>query len=366
MSGTSADGIDVAIVKFSGSPDDLKEISLIGCDTFEYSENTKKLIINCRNLSVDEISLLNARIAYEFANAVTSLERRLKITADLVASHGQTVYHHSGVGDKTTLQLGAGSILSSKLKRPVIYDFRQKDIALGGQGAPLTPVTDYYLYSNKNNFDKRVDAILNLGGIANITVFGDTVDKVIGFDTGPANAPLDRIVRIITNNKSNFDENGDLARSGTIDIELLEKIIALDSYLGKVPPKSSGFETYGDVFIENIKTLNHGVVDINLLATVTKFVSHTISWSINNFVKSNILNLAVVGGGAKNKFLIELLQKDLSSVKILTGDTVGIDIDSRESTAFAFLGYCFIKGFALNCQSVTGASEPGILGCLAI
>jgi anhydro-N-acetylmuramic acid kinase len=362
ISGTSADGIDIALCKFSGPPEELLATQCVFSNTYQYSDALQKKIRSVKTLSIEDVSQINFEIGKAFAEALLKAEKDSGITFDISGSHGQTVYHHSGTTPlKTTLQLGCGDVISHLTNRPCIHDFRAKDIICGGEGAPLTPATDFFLFRSKDT--KR--AILNLGGIANITIFGDSLVATQGFDTGPANAPLDRLVRIFTKNKEPFDTDGKIAARSKVDKELLEKLLKDDAFLNKKPPKSAGFENYGDDFVEKLKTL-HGKIDENLIATTTRFVTESIARAIKDFVPVTIDELLVAGGGAKNLTIMKWLQEALPHVKVKNFSEVGVPDSAREAMAFAFLAYLFIHSYALNLSGITGATSESILGKLSI
>lgn len=373
LSGTSADGIDVSFVRFSGPVDNLASVDVLGAKTFSYSKESSDLLKLLPNLTVEQVSVLNYLVAKDFANSINLLSADSKIDFDLVGSHGQTIFHHSsGVSalsksHPSTLQLGNGSVLASLVSKPVIYDFRAKDISNGGQGAPLTPATDFYLYRNlKDSKGNKIDSILNLGGIGNITVFADSIEKSVGFDTGPSNAPIDRLVKILTNGKQSYDANGKIATSGVVNQELVKKLLSNDTFVKKSPPKSSGFEAYGDLFVQFLMQQHGKPVDQDLIATVTSYVAHTVAYSVQHHVKTSIGNIVVAGGGAKNDFLMKQIQSALPSVDIISSDAVGISTDFREAVAFALLAYANVKEFSFNLSSITGANKQSILGCVAL
>jgi anhydro-N-acetylmuramic acid kinase len=373
LSGTSADGIDVAMVRFGGPVDSLNCADLLASKTYPYSKDTAQLLALLPNLTVEQVSVLNYLVAKDFADAINKLSIDSKVDFDLVGSHGQTIFHHSSApsglskSHPSTLQVGNGAVLATILKKPVVYDFRANDIANGGQGAPLTPATDYYLYRNmKDSNGNKIDAILNLGGIGNLTVFSDSIEKILGFDTGPANAPIDRLVRIYTSGKQNYDVNGKLGFSGVVNQELIKKLLNNDTFVKKNPPKSSGFEAYGDQFVQFLIQEHGKPVDQNLIATATSYVAHTVAYSVKNYINTTVKNIVVAGGGARNDFLMKELQSLLPSMQIVTSDAVGISGDFREATAFALLGYANIKGFKFNLSSITGSCRPSILGCIAL
>jgi anhydro-N-acetylmuramic acid kinase len=362
MSGTSADGIDVAICKFSGPPEELTATQCVFSSTYQYPASLQKKIRSVKTLSIEDVSQIHFEIGRAFAEALIQAEKDSGLTFDISGSHGQTVYHHSGTTPiKTTLQLGCGDVISRMTNRPCIHDFRAKDIVCGGEGAPLTPATDFFLFRSKDT--KR--AILNLGGIANITVFGESLVATRGFDTGPANAPLDRLVRIYTNNREPYDTDGKIAARATVNAALLERLLAEDSFLKKAPPKSAGFENYGDDFVAKLQQI-HGKIDEDLIATTTRFVVESIVRAIKSFIPTAIDELLVAGGGARNLTVMRWLQELLPVTKVKNFSEVGVPDAAREAMAFSFLAYLFIHSYALNLSGITGARTESILGKLSI
>ena len=362
ISGTSADGIDVALCKFAGPAEELTAAQCIFSNTYHYPADLQARIRSVKTLSIEDVSQINFLIGKAFSEALLKAEKESGVTFDVIGSHGQTVYHHSGQAKlKTTLQLGCGDVIARTTGRPCIHDFRAKDIIGGGEGAPLTPATDFFLFRAKD----RKRAILNLGGIANITVFGDSLASTIGFDTGPANAPIDRAVRLLTKNKEPYDTDGKIAGRAVINDQLVKDLLAEDLFLKRTPPKSAGFENYGDDFVKSVIE-RHGKVDEALVATITRFVAESIAKTVHTFVPTEISELLVAGGGAKNLTIMKWLQELLPKVAVKNFSEVGVPDSAREAMAFGFLAYLYVHSYALNLSAITGATSECILGKLSI
>ncbi|NMC62753.1 MAG: anhydro-N-acetylmuramic acid kinase [SAR324 cluster bacterium] len=369
MSGTSADSIDLAFcrIKGAGLPSKREKGAELVLQHF-YSHKMPAFLAdhmkNIPSLGVKEIAELDVQIAEAFAEAFKTGLEEAKLESDevdFISSHGQTLYHHSrqeGVRS-ASLQLGNGDILSSRSGVPVISNFRVKDIAAGGEGAPLTPYADAILFKSS---EKR-RAVLNLGGIANITILSEDRNEIIGFDTGPANAPLDRLARILSDNSMDFDVDGKMASKGKVNESLLKRLLDQDLYLRLAPPKSTGFEIYGDDFVEKAKQL-HGTFDYNLMATLLSFVVHSIHLAVETFVPKTRMfdELIIAGGGARNPETVRSLKEVFAPIPVLVSDTLGIPSFAREAMAFAILGNDAVFGLPTSLPSVTGAVAGKCLG----
>jgi anhydro-N-acetylmuramic acid kinase len=287
---------------------------------------------------------------------------------DLVGSHGQTVYHHSGVvgAGRATLQLGDGDVIAVRTGRYVISDFRSRDIAAGGEGAPLSPIADTVLFGKWKAGERRRRAILNLGGIANLTVLDDDPARVFGFDTGPANAPLDRLARIISGGELTCDRDGNFARAGRVDFQLLTELLQQDAFLNRLPPKSTGFEMYGDAFVARA-ALRHGAHDRNLMATLTEFTAQTIALGLSQCAQlgSPIEEVIAAGGGVKNPALMARIEALLAPVPVRRSDDAGVPSQAREAMAFAVMADKTLRGMTACLPPVTGAKSPKLLGKLS-
>jgi anhydro-N-acetylmuramic acid kinase len=372
MSGTSVDGIDVAICRITGAGPKIHEgdsgakITLLYLFSCAYPTAIRNSILTLHNLNLQTLAELEQEITDSYAVAIRDACKAATIPTtdiDLIGCHGQTIYHHSRQpGTKhATLQLCCGDRLAYQLGVPVVSNFRVKDIAAGGEGAPLSPYGDQILYQS----EKLPWGVLNLGGIANISVFNGLNKPTIGFDTGPANAPIDRIITILTNGTQLFDEGGELARQGQIIKPLLEKLMTSDKYLQLCPPKSAGFETYGNSFVQSCIEYNNGRVDTNLLTTITEFVALSISDSLKKWVQNTLHEIIVAGGGSRNTYLIERIQYHLPETKVRISDEFGIPAQAREAMIWALLANDATFGFNTSIPSVTGATRAVTLGAFS-
>lgn len=364
MSGTSVDSVDVGICRIEEVPSSQQSRASVVLEAFyrhPYPAALRSRVLKGRELNVEDVAELNVLIGQLFAEAVEAARLAWDgDTIDLIGSHGQTIYHHSGVADKipATLQIGCGDTIASKTGIFTIFNFRAKDVAVGGEGAPLVPYADEQLF-----WGDGCRAVVNLGGIGNVTLLGLREGTVLGFDTGPANAPLDRLARKLTRGASELDHDGILASQGTINSELLAELLA-DPYLARVPPKSTGPEMYGDEFVEGI-IRRFGRVDTDLIATMTEFVAISVAKSIIRFSPEPVTQVVVAGGGANNPFLMSRIQAHLGDIPLVRSDECGVPAYAREVMAFALLAYDALRGRATSKPSVTGGARPVRLGCFA-
>jgi anhydro-N-acetylmuramic acid kinase len=394
MSGTSADGIDSALVKISGAPPHLK-IKLIGHVKQIFPSSVRQAILRVaeqKRLSPGEFSQLHARLGKLYAEAALSACKKLGISPrriNLIGNHGQTVFHLGepvnflGAKTASTLQIGDSSVIAAIAGITTVGDFRPADIALGGQGAPLVPYVDYLLWRDA----KRGRVALNIGGIANLTVIPANAKSsdVFAFDTGPGNMLIDALVARFTRHRSHFDENARLAIRGRLVPQLLEKLMQ-DSYFQRRPPKSTGREYFGRAFVEKILKLGrrYSAKPNDLIRTATIFTAVSIVDALQRFVlpKTRIQQLIISGGGAHNPLLMGQLAALLDSfpvgarhaasaskqpsltppMEVLSSASLGIPVDAKEALAFAVLAYETFHQRPSNLPSATGATGPAILG----
>jgi anhydro-N-acetylmuramic acid kinase len=349
MSGTSLDGIDVAVVDI-----DAKKIDVLAHSTTAYTGKVRRQILAVSNCAThtQQISRLNFVLPELYAAAVRKCGVPLD-TIQLVGCHGQTVYHEK----QSTLQLGDGSVLAERLGIPVISDFRPRDMAAGGKGAPLVPFIDYRLYADR----KLGRVALNIGGIANITAIPPAAkpEQVIAFDTGPGNMVIDQLVSRHTAEAKKFDSGGRLAASGKVNRKLLDRLSS-HAYYRAAPPKTAGREQYGREFIEHLLATNLPMLD--LIATATAFTAATIANGIQRFVSHSVDEVIASGGGVHNRTLMTHLQAMLPSARLRTSSEFGIDTDAKEAVAFAILAYETWHRRPSNLPSATGASKAVVLG----
>jgi anhydro-N-acetylmuramic acid kinase len=368
MSGTSADGVDAAAVEI-----DSGKVKLLAFDTFAYPAALRRQILNlCRPESarLDDICHYNFVLGEVFADAVIKLCSKSGISlnsVDLIGSHGQTIYHQpSGkrYDDRmilSTLQIGEPSVITERTGVTTVADFRPRDMAAGGQGAPLVPYADYVLFKHK----LLTRAVQNIGGIANVTFLpgGCKQDEIIAFDTGPGNMVIDDIVRLISDGRKRCDMGGKMATRGTVDKRLLDELLR-HPFFRRRPPKSTGREVFGVDFAEWIyrRAEKKGLDDADIVATVTALTAKSIAQAYRRFLKAMPDELILCGGGSHNRTLVEMLHAELPDVKMLSTDDFGISVDAKEAVSFAILAWSAIKGMTNNVPAATGAERPVILG----
>ncbi len=364
ISGTSVDGIDVAVLEFE------RDFKVLGHHSVPYPPEVREAILAVSNTDTHTgaISRLNFLLGELFADAVKQtfekLERPLA-SLNLIGSHGQTIFHegepvdYCGYHIASTMQIGEPAVIAKRTGAPVIADFRCDDIAAGGKGAPLVPLVDYRLFRHA-----EIGRIaLNIGGIANLTAIpaGAGPEEVIAFDTGPGNMVMDALVSEYTNRRQQFDRNGAIAAGAHLNRELLE-VLLLDGYYRENPPKTAGREQYGKEFVARLKRT--GLPLPELIATATMFTACTIAIGIERFVKARMKpdDLIVSGGGAHNRQLMGNLQALLPDLRFVTTQDFGIDVDAKEAIAFAILAGETYRGKPGNLPNATGARGLVILG----
>jgi len=382
MSGTSADGVDVAIVEIRG-----RKVEVLAFEMFPYSAAMRKSILAlCRpeTSRVDDICHFNHVLGEVFAEAVIRLCHRSGIpldSIDLIGSHGQTIWHnprgpkYDGLAIGSTLQIGEPCRIAQRTGIATVADFRPRDMAAGGEGAPLVPYADYVLFSDK----KLCRAVQNIGGIANVTYLPvchdhancshscccdhDAHPEVLAFDTGPGNMIIDGMMRILTDGKRQYDRDGAMAAKGVVHEGLLKEMLR-HPFLRRKPPKSTGREQFGQQYCEWL----HGQArklrlrPQDTIATATAFTASTIATAYRKFLPTMPDELILCGGGSHNATLVRMLQSQLAGVRIRSTNEFGISVDAKEAVSFAILAYATIQGMANNLPSVTGADEPVILG----
>lgn len=374
MSGTSADGIDAALVSINGSGEKTK-FNLISFKTYSYPKKLKEAILNNSNPgtgSVDIISTLNFAIAYYFSEAAKKVVRSAKLKmeeVDLIGSHGQTIHHIpngkklAGKNFSSTLQIGDPAVIAKLTGVATVGDFRTGDVALGGQGAPLVPYFDWIVFKSKT----KNRALLNIGGISNITLLPKNckVKNVSAFDTGPGNMIIDALMKKFFNKP--FDLNGETANKGVIILPLFKELIK-HPYFKKSLPKSTGREEFGKKFVDKILRLSKGYSKVDIIATVSELTAFSIFSQYKMFAQKlcPIDELIVSGGGAKNLFIMEGLEHYFRKVKLKKSDLVGINSDAKEAVCFAVLANETISGNPSNIPNVTGAKKQTILGKICL
>ncbi len=370
MSGTSVDGIDTVLVDLEGKELDLK-VQLVAGETYAYPPEIRTKILQVcsgESLSIAELATLDDAIASSFAQAAQNIQQGYP-QAELIGSHGQTVYHRPPGSPQQalgySLQLGRGEVIANTTGIPTISNFRAADIAAGGQGAPLVAKVDAYLLSHS----QKHRAIQNIGGIGNVTYLPPNTElnwekQVFGWDTGPGNVLLDLAVQKLTHESQTYDHNGQWAAQGTPCKKLVNQWLKQDFFL-QPPPKSTGRELFGADYLAKCWQEAQEVTlsEADWLATLTEFTVASIVQSYGNFLPQIPDEVLLCGGGSRNSYLRQRLQAELTSAKVLTTDEVGLNGNYKEAIAFAVLAYwrfhCSISG---NLPSVTGAKQPILLG----
>jgi anhydro-N-acetylmuramic acid kinase len=371
MSGTSADGIDVALISISGSGIGYRpNFELLRHAHFPYPGNVREAILkamNATSASVADLSRLNFLLGELYADAVRSVSKRVGLGLHLVGCHGQTLYHQGepsrflGHDVACTWQTGEGAVIAERLGVPVVSDFRPADMAAGGKGAPLVPFLDYALFRNRRT--GRI--VQNLGGIANMTAItaGARPNELLAFDTGPGNMVIDQLMQKLFSKP--YDRNGETARSGKILQPVLEELLAGPFYRRK-PPKTAGREEFGREFAQAFLRRCGRAAKADILATATALTAQSIARAIRDFVlpTGRFREYIVSGGGTNNRTLMRMLAMETSQLglTIRNSDDLGIPSAAKEALAFALLAYQTWLQLPGNIPSATGASRPAVLG----
>ncbi len=371
MSGTSMDGIDSSLLSIQGSGTNT-DFELISYRSIPYSRELRTKLSKLKtNVSLGLISELNFLIGEEFAKASLDIISDCgfkKDKIDLIGSHGQTIYHNPPSVKKScasTMQIGELDVIAERTGITTVGDFRTRDIAASGEGAPIVPYVDYILFGKL----KGVVLAQNIGGIANVTVVTKNMDEVIAFDTGPGNLLMDKVVNFLTDGEMSCDLNGNIASSGKVDRSLLKDLLS-NPFFDREPPKSTGEELFGSSMAEELCALVHKKViyDKDLIATLSRFTVESIANSYERFIypKWNIEEIVVSGGGVNNVFLMKSLKERLQPKKLIRSEEYGIPADAKEAMAMAILANELISFNKTNIPSVTGAKRNVPLGKIAL
>lgn len=373
MSGTSADGIDVAVVRITPTRGRAR-LELLAHEAFAYPVSLRRAVLgamNAASISTAELARLNWRIGIAYAGAVRATVAKHRLMIDLIGCHGQTLYHqaqpatYAGRSFACTWQLGEPALLAQEIGVPVVSNFRPADMVAGGQGAPLVPLLDYVLFADA----KRGRVLQNIGGIANLTAIPAAVgpDKLIAFDTGPGNMIIDALAQQLFDKK--FDRNGAFAASGTV----LEKVLATElrnPYFSLKPPRTAGREQFGREYVAKFLTACRRMSrePEDALATATALTAETIARSYKQFAARNMKNASVdyivSGGGARNATLMAMLAQRLEPLgcELAASNDFGLPVEAKEAAAFALLAWQTWHQLPGNVPAATGASRPVILG----
>ena len=362
MSGTSLDGIDVAVVDIG------RGVRTVAFHTTPYPARVREalLAVSNANTHTREIARLHFLLGELYARAVREACRLKRVplaSIELIGCHGQTVYHEGtpapvlGMRIASTLQIGEPSVVAERLGIPVVADFRPRDIAAGGTGAPLVPFVDDRLFRHP----RRGRVALNIGGIANITAIPPAArpEDVLAFDTGPGNMVIDALVAELTGGKQRFDRSGRIAASGRIERRLLADLMR-EAYYSRRPPKSAGREQYGEPFVARLRSTGLPLRD--LVATATALTASTIALAIRRFVPFRADELIVSGGGVHNPVLMDEIAALLPGTAVGSSSAYGVGADAKEAIAFAVLARETWRRRPSNLPSATGARHPAVLG----
>jgi anhydro-N-acetylmuramic acid kinase len=360
MSGSSCDGVDAALVRIEGTGRGLKA-ELLAFETVPYDEAFKARLLD-PNLTMRDVLLLNVEVGERLAEAALRVRRGIK--AHAVGSHGHTLAHVPPVGESAvagTLQVGEAAVIAERTGLPVVSDFRARDMAVGGQGAPLVPYVDWLLFGQAEG----ATACLNIGGIANFTVVQSRLEDLLAFDTGPGNMPIDGAVRARTGR--HYDANGEMAARGKVVPHLFQRLSS-HPFFERRPPKSTGRENF-DAPVYLADTLyDSAMADDDLVATVTAAVAASIADAYRRYIASRHPGAPIVvsGGGAHNPVLLARMRETLPGVDIRTSDAHGISVDAKEAFAFAILANETLRGTPANVPAATGARKSAVLGKITL
>lgn len=374
ISGTSVDGVDAVIADIKGQGYHL-QVDVVAGQTTPYSPQLRQQILEVcggQAISMATMAALDDAIAQHFAQVAQTLMEQYG-DVDLIASHGQTVFHRppsrehfSSHGLGYSLQLGRGEQIATLTQCPTISNFRQADIAVGGEGAPLVPPVDLALLSHPHHWR----CVQNIGGIGNVAVLPPwdvTSDmpppQVLGWDTGPGNSLLDLAVEFFSNGTLTYDQNGAWAAKGTPDTSLVVQWLQ-HPYFAQSPPKSTGRELFGRAFLNTCLAAiqNRQLSAADALATLTEFTAVAIADSYRQFLPTFPDEILLCGGGSHNQYLVQRLQHHCPDATVRTTAIAGVPVDFKEALAFAVLGYWHYQKFPSNLPSVTGATHPVCLG----
>ena len=374
MSGTSADGVDAALVDIragAGRP----ALRLLAFETFPYPPGLRaRILAAASGGSTEDVCHLNAYLGELFAEAAGGIARRAGVplaAVDLIGSHGQTIHHlpsprlEGPHGVRSTLQIGAPAVIAERTGVTTVADFRPRDMAAGGEGAPLTPLVHHILFAHAS----RGRVILNLGGIANVTVLpaGADAGSVTGFDTGPANVLLDEFAQTTGLAECGYDAGGRLAAAGKPVPDILADLLQ-HPFILRAPPKSTGRETFNPAFVAGFRDrlARRGTSAIDGLATLAAFTVQAVARNLRAFVfpAAAIQEVVVMGGGAENAALMRGLAEALPECEVLPAESLRIPGRAVEAMAFAALAYLTASGQPGNLPRVTGARAFRVLGCI--
>lgn len=374
MSGTSADGINVALIRITNSKHQQPAIQLLGQAQYAYPAQVRLAVLaamNAEKASVADLSRLNFVLGELYADAVLRVQKKFRIKADLVGCHGQTIYHQGerqsflGKNIATTWQTGEGAVISARVGVPVVSDFRPADMAAGGKGAPLVPYLDYLLFR-----DTKISRVVqNIGGIANLTAIpADTKpEHIFAFDTGPGNMIIDQVMTARFHRP--FDRGGKIAASGKVIEPVVARILQGDFFRQR-PPKTAGREEFGDEFVRQFLKDCGNSPPADIVASATALTARSIADAVQRFVlskagaRASFREMIASGGGTKNATLMAMLAECLRplNLRLRFSDEFSLPAEAKEAVAFAVLAHETWHRRPSNVPSATGAKRPAILG----
>ena len=372
MSGTSLDGVDAALVKIINKKN--PSFEMIDFVSIPYPENLKQKVLKNSiptTSNIQEICSLNVELSNKYVEAIKAVLEKSRFSIeklDFIANHGQTVWHNPANMDglaSSTLQLGDPSTISQAFNKLVIYDFRTLDMAYGGSGAPLIPMSEFLIFRNM----EKSRILLNIGGIGNITHLKKKcgIDEILAFDTGPGNMLIDGACMKLFNKP--YDADGKIGKSGIVNEKIVDELM-MDDYFKLLPPKSTGREKYSNSFLNDVidKARKYSMTDEDIVSTLSAFTARSIINQIETHIPDFVDGeLVVSGGGANNPYLLELLNKyKTKKYKVITGYDLGYNADAKEAIGFVVLGYLRIMNKPSNVVSVTGATKPVSLGSMVL
>lgn len=380
MSGTSGDGIDVALTRIeprTSKRGNTLSLQLIAHEAFPFPKALRAAVLaaqDAKAISTAELARLNWRLGIAYAEAVEATRDKHGIEVDLIGCHGQTIYHQAqperycGQSFTCTWQIGEPALMATRLQIPVVSNFRPADMVAGGQGAPLVPLLDYVVFAHP-----RISRVLqNIGGIGNLTAIpaGAGADQVAAFDTGPGNMVIDALMQQLYSKP--YDRDGLTAKRGKVLPEVLRSVLQ-HPFFRKAPPKSAGREQFGSAFADDLlaRCRKAGGSSQDAIATATALTAESIAQSYAKFVQPNMgsspVEYILSGGGAQNIALIHMLRERLEPLgcTLFQSDEAGMPAQAKEAAAFALLAYCTYYGLPGNLPSATGAAVPVVLGSIS-
>jgi anhydro-N-acetylmuramic acid kinase len=378
MSGTSADGIDIAFTRITPRADDpaFPDLALIGHAGFPFAPALRRAVLaamNAESIATAELARLNWRLGQAYAEALADALKAHPCQLDLIGCHGQTIYHQAtpspylGRDTACTWQIGEMAMLAEQSGVPVVSNFRPADMVVGGQGAPLVPLLDYVLFRHAS----RGRVLQNLGGIGNLTALfpgGGPLD-VVAFDTGPGNMVIDQLMQKLFDKR--YDRGGQVGKRGAV-VKPLVSTLLQSAFFQARPPKTAGREEFGDVFTSQFLEACRaaGASDEDAIATATALTAQSVALAYSSFLQKKMqgapVDFVVSGGGARNLTLLQMLTELLEELgcTVLTSDHLGLPAEAKEAAAFALLAYETWHRRPGNIPSATGAARPAILGAI--